>query len=59
MKSDKFEKIAYADDSIGFSNNYVQEIIPKNCGISINEKKSGWIRFRGRQLKPLKFLGLI
>jgi retron-type reverse transcriptase len=59
LKSDKWNKIAYADDSIGFSDREHYAKIPEGSGIIINKEKSGWIRYNGKTVKPLKFLGLV
>lgn len=58
LKSDRWNKIAYADDSIGWSNTKCDDVPPVNSGIEINPEKSGWIKYNNRHIKPLKFLGL-
>jgi hypothetical protein len=55
----KAKIIAYADDSLGYSKNYFKEDVDPDWGISVNKAKSGWIRYNGKTIKPLKFLGLI
>jgi hypothetical protein len=57
-QSNTCNKIAYADDSIGYSDKYFTCTVPTGTGIEINKKKSGWIRYRNKTIKPLKFLGL-
>lgn len=51
--------IAYADDSVGYSSHYFNSPPPEDTGIIINPNKSGWIRYQGKTIRPLKFLGLI
>lgn len=51
--------IAYADDSISFSDEEFKKRPPAYSGIEINESKSGWIKKDGKWQKELKFLGLI
>jgi len=49
----------YADDSVGFSDKPIDLEVPEEMErIKINEEKSGYIKYNGQQLKPLKFLGL-
>lgn len=50
--------IMYADDSVDFSMQPIDKDIPKDTGIIINETKSGYVKWAGKWLKPLKFLGL-
>jgi hypothetical protein len=51
--------IAYADDSVSFSDAEINVEVPKFTGIVINEDKSGYVRYEGKWLKPLKFLGFV
>lgn len=59
LKSDGFNKIAYADDSLGYSKTKVEEKLPADLGVELNHRKCGWIKFAGRVVRPLKFLGLV
>jgi len=49
--------IAYADDSVSFSESKIDIEVPKFTGIIINEEKSGYVKYEGTWMKPLKFLG--
>jgi len=57
-KTSNAEIVAYADDSVSFSNQEINIAIPENTGIVINESKSGYVKYDGEWKKPLKFLGL-
>jgi len=50
--------VSYADDSVGFSDLPIEVEAPPEHGIIIEPKKSGYVKFAGNELKPLKFLGL-
>lgn len=50
--------VAYADDSVTFSDKEVILTAPEDTGIKFNEEKSGYVKRNGVWLKPLKFLGL-
>jgi len=50
--------VAYADDSVSFANKEISVNIPLESGILINPEKSGYVKFAGKWLKPLKFLGM-
>jgi hypothetical protein len=50
--------VIYADDSIGFSDLPIEIEAPPEHGITIEPTKSGYVKFAGNELKPLKFLGL-
>lgn len=50
--------VAYADDSVSFSNHPIELSPPDDTGIKINPDKSGYVKYEGKWLKPLKFLGL-
>lgn len=55
--------IKYADDGLFFSNSKKNplEILSRNkkiTGVSFNLDKSGWVKFEGKWIKSLKFLGL-
>jgi len=50
--------VAYADDSVSFSNQPINLSAPEDTGITINPEKSGYVKYAGKWLKPLKFLGL-
>lgn len=50
--------VAYADDSVTFSEKEIKLTAPEDTGIKINEEKSGYVKYNGTWLKPLKFLGL-
>jgi hypothetical protein len=52
------ECVAYADDSVSFSEEEIMLKAPEDTGIIINEEKSGYVKFNGEWIKPLKFLGL-
>jgi len=54
----KAECVAYADDSVSFSNQPIEIEPPSDTGIEINADKSGYVKWEGKWLKPLKFLGL-
>jgi len=41
LNSDSFRKIAYADDSIGYSERLIKESVPKDTGLELNEAKCG------------------
>jgi len=58
-ESREIDCVAYADDSVSFSYGPIDPEIPKFTGIQINEEKSGYVKYEGRWLKPLKFLGFI
>lgn len=58
MKHKEEDCIAYADDSVSFSDKEINISIPEDTGIIINEEKSGYVKYAGKWLKPLKFLGL-
>lgn len=51
-------KIVYADDSIAYHNTEFEEFAPRKTGIEINKSKSGWVKYEGQWIKPLKFLGM-
>jgi len=53
------ESVSYADDGLFFSDHPFEIKGDVWKGINIHEKKSGWVKWEGKQLKPLKFLGLI
>jgi hypothetical protein len=50
--------VSYADDSVGFSDLPINIEAPPEHGIIIEPTKSGYVKFAGNELKPLKFLGL-
>lgn len=51
--------IIYADDSVGFSDNEISLQVPKRLGgVEFEPNKCGYVKFAGKWLKPLKFLGL-
>lgn len=50
--------VAYADDSVSFSDHPIRPTVPANSGIAINMDKSGYVKFEGKWLRPLRFLGL-
>lgn len=54
----KAECVAYADDSVSFSNQPIEISPPSDTGIEINADKSDYVKWEGKWLKPLKFLGL-
>jgi len=51
--------VAYADDSVSASDREIEPMVPEFTGITINEEKSGYVKYAGKWLKPLKFLGFI
>jgi hypothetical protein len=57
-KHEKAECVAYADDSISFSDQEIEIEPPQDTGIVINQSKSGYVKWNNEWLKPLKFLGL-
>jgi hypothetical protein len=50
--------VAYADDSVLFSDKKIRIKAPHNTGIEFHEEKTGYVKYNGIWLKPLKFLGL-
>jgi len=50
--------VAYADDSVSFSDQPILIDPPHDTGIIINEEKSSYVVVNGEWVKPLKFLGL-
>jgi hypothetical protein len=58
VKSQGHEIVAYADDSVGFSDRPIVVEPPEDTGIEIHKEKSGYVKFRNEWIKPLRFLGL-
>lgn len=53
------EIIMYADDSVGFSDHPIDIEVPRLMGgVKIAPEKSGYVKYAGKWIKPLKFLGL-
>lgn len=52
------ESVSYADDGIFFGDRPFEIKDDTENGIILNKEKSHWVKFEGRWLKPLKFLGL-
>jgi hypothetical protein len=50
--------VAYADDSVSFSDYPIEITPPADTGIVINTEKSGYVKYDNEWLRPLKFLGL-
>lgn len=53
------KSLSYADDGLFYSEEEFKVLQQKSRGIILNEKKSGWVKFDGEWIKPLKFLGLV
>jgi len=51
--------VMYADDGLIFGKPKFKHPDYKLAGIKLNKEKSGWIKRKGKWLKPLKFCGLI
>lgn len=50
----------YADDSVGFSDSPINLSIPRTMGgVVFAPEKCGYVKYEGKWLKPLKFLGLM
>jgi len=57
-KGKQVDSISYADDPVFFGDNpFTIKDDPKS-GIILHPEKSGWVKYGGEWLKPLKFLGL-
>ena len=52
------ESLSYADDAVFFGDKEFTVKDDPNKGIILNLEKSGWVKYDGKWLKPLKFLGL-
>jgi hypothetical protein len=50
--------VAYADDSVVFSDHPIRTKAPADTGIVIHKDKTGYVKHAGNWVKPLKFLGL-
>jgi len=50
--------ISYADDGLFYSNKPFEILDRPEWGIYLHKDKSGWVKWDGNWLKPLKFLGL-
>lgn len=50
--------ISYADDPIFYGNKPFEIKDEPNKGINLHETKSGWVKYNGKWLKPLKYLGM-
>lgn len=40
--------VAYADDSVSFSDHPIEPEIPEGLGISLNEEKTGYVKYEGK-----------
>lgn len=57
------EYLGYADDGLLFGNSaeVVEELknkLEEDSGITLKEEKSGWVKFSGKYVKDVKFIGL-
>jgi len=50
--------VAYADDSVTFSDKPIKLECPSDTGCIINQEKSGYVKYNKIWIKPLIFLGL-
>lgn len=50
--------VFYADDGLFFSNKEIEIKSDTERGIILNMEKSGYIKYKGKQIKPLIFLGM-
>jgi hypothetical protein len=57
-KGGKVDSISYADDPVFFGDQPFHIWDDPKSGINIHPGKSGWVKYGGEWLKPLKFLGL-
>lgn len=57
-KNEGHEIVAYADDSVVFSDHPIRTKAPADTGIVIHKDKTGYVKHAGNWVKPLKFLGL-
>lgn len=51
--------VSYADDGLFYSDKPFEIQDLPQLGVHLNASKSGWVRYNGKWLKPLKFLGLV
>ena len=52
------QSISYADDPIFFGKSPFQIVDDPMNGLELSQEKSGWIKYNGKWLKELKFLGI-